>query len=533
MSEHEPEMSVEAAAKGSKSGWDQKVEGGFVVLDFGSQLTQLIARRLRELHFYSELLPFDTSLEEIRKRKPKGIILSGGPSSVHEEGSPKADVKALREIAPLLGICYGMQLIAQALGGKVEASSHREYGHGYVDWTESMSPKVPVSQRVWMSHGDVVKVPPPGFRIVGKSDSQHAAAMKGDRAWAVQFHPEVAHTDHGIEILKEFATTICFAKPDWKSATIADHLIHGIRERVGPNDKVLCGLSGGVDSSVVAALLTKALSPDRVYCVFVNNGLLRKNEFDDVLRQYRAIGLNVTGVDAENEFMDALAGLEEPEAKRKAIGRVFIDVFVEAARKTGQKYDWLAQGTLYPDVIESVSPRGASVTIKSHHNVGGLPEKMNMKLVEPLRELFKDEVREIGRELDLPSDILGRHPFPGPGLAIRCMGDVTREKLDIIREADHIFISALREKGLYNKIWQAFCVLLPVRTVGVQGDARTYDRVLALRAVTSTDGMTADWYPFEFHFLRDVSNRITNKVKGVNRVVYDVTSKPPGTIEWE
>ncbi len=533
---HEPEKSLEqatAASDQAKTGWDQKIEGGFVVLDFGSQLTQLIARRLRELHYFSELLPFNTPIEEIRKRKPKGIILSGGPSSVHEEGSPQADVKALRGIAPILGICYGMQLMAQALGGKVEAASSREYGHGYVDWSEAMSPKVPVSQKVWMSHGDVVRVPPPGFRIVGKSDSNHAAAMKGDRAWAVQFHPEVAHTNQGIEILREFASTMCGATPDWKSSTIAEHLIQGIRDRVGPTDKVLCGLSGGVDSSVVAALLTRALEPERVFCVFVNNGLLRKNEFDEVLRQYRAIGLNVTGVDAEDVFLDALAGLEEPEAKRKAIGRVFIDVFVEAARKNGQKYDWLAQGTLYPDVIESVSPRGASVTIKSHHNVGGLPAKMNMKLVEPLRELFKDEVREIGRELDLPSDILGRHPFPGPGLAIRCLGDVSREKLEIIQEADHIFISALKEKGLYSKIWQAFCVLLPVRTVGVMGDARTYERVLALRAVTSTDGMTADWYPFEFEFLRDVSNRITNQVKGVNRVVYDVTSKPPGTIEWE
>lgn len=526
-------MSSVSSPDHSKSGWNQTIEGGFVVLDFGSQLTQLIARRLRELNYYSELLPFNTPIDEIRRRKPKGIILSGGPSSVHEDGSPRADVRSLNDIAPLLGICYGMQLMAQDLGGRVEAASSREYGHNYVTWTEPFAPRIPLSQRVWMSHGDVVKVPPPGFKIVGVSDSKHAAAMRGPRAWAVQFHPEVAHTDHGLDILEEFATQLCSAKPNWSSHSIVEHLIQGIRDRVGPTDKVLCGLSGGVDSSVVAALLTKALEPSRVHCVFVNNGLLRKNEFEDVLRQYRLIGLNVTGVDAESEFLKALAGLEEPEAKRKAIGKVFIDVFVQAAKDKGEHFEWLAQGTLYPDVIESVSPRGASVTIKSHHNVGGLPEKMNMRLVEPLRELFKDEVRQIGRELDLPQDILGRHPFPGPGLAIRCMGDVTKEKLGIIQEADHIFISALKEAGLYDKIWQAFCVLLPVRTVGVQGDARTYERVLALRAVTSLDGMTADWFPFEFGFLREVSNRITNQVKGVNRVVYDVTSKPPGTIEWE
>lgn len=515
------------------SGWDQQVEGGFVVLDFGSQLTQLIARRLRELGVFSELLPFDTKIEEIKKRKPSGIILSGGPSSVHEDGSPRADVKALGAIAPLLGICYGMQLIAQELGGKVVSSHDKEYGSCMVDWLKPLSPKIPVRSKVWMSHGDVVMVPPPGFKIAAKSETGHMAAMQSDRAWAVQFHPEVMHTDHGIEILREFAFTLCKAKINWNPGSIVEHLITGIRDRVGLTDHVLCGLSGGVDSSVVAALLTKALGADRVHCVFVNNGLLRKGEYDGVLEQYKKIGLNCVGVDAEELFLGALKGLEEPEAKRKAIGSVFIDVFMEAAKETKREYQWLAQGTLYPDVIESVSPRGASVTIKSHHNVGGLPAKMKLKLVEPLRELFKDEVRAIGAELGLPKDILWRHPFPGPGLAIRCMGDVTREKLDIIRDVDHVFISALKEKGLYDKIWQAFCVLLPTKTVGVQGDGRTYERVVALRAVTSTDGMTADWYPFEFAFMREVSNRITNQVRGVNRVVYDVTSKPPGTIEWE
>jgi GMP synthase (glutamine-hydrolysing) len=507
--------------------------GGFAILDFGSQLTQLIARKLRELNVYSQLLPCDASLDEIRALKPAGIILSGGPSSVHEAGAPHRSVRELEEIAPLLGICYGMQLIAQDLGGIVEPAEKREYGYNQVIWKEPLTDKVALKQRVWMSHGDIVKIPPPGFQAVAESETGHIAAMKGPRAWAVQYHPEVAHTEDGMELLRAFVFDFCHAEATWDAPHIADHLIENIRAQVGSSDHVLCGLSGGVDSSVVAALLSKALGPERVHCVFVNNGLLRKNEYREVLDQYRHIGLNVTGVNAEDVFLKALAGLDDPEAKRKAIGRVFIEVFQKSAEKMGRKFDWLAQGTLYPDVIESISLRGSSVTIKSHHNVGGLPEKMNMKLVEPLRELFKDEVRALGRQLDLPQNILGRHPFPGPGLAIRCIGAITREDLDTIREADHIFISELREQGLYDKIWQAFCVLLPVRTVGVQGDGRTYEKVLSLRAVTSSDGMTADWYPFTFDFLRQVSNRITNEVKGVNRVVYDVTSKPPGTIEWE
>lgn len=512
---------------------DETVEGGFAVLDFGSQLTQLIARRLRELNVYSELLPFDVELETLRKMRPKGIILSGGPSSVHEKGAPHRSVKELQEIAPLLGICYGMQLMSQDLGGVVKPAREREYGFNQVNWEKPLSVSVPKSQRVWMSHGDVVEAPPPGFEVAGRSDSGHIAAIRSDRAWALQYHPEVAHTEHGMDLLKAFVFDFCGATAKWDAPHIAHHLIEAVRRKVPEGDHVLCGLSGGVDSSVVAVLLSKALGPERVQCVFVDNGLLRKNEYQDVLEQYRKIGLNVTGVNAEREFLDALAGQDDPEKKRKAIGRVFIEIFTSAAEKIGRRFDWLAQGTLYPDVIESISPRGASVTIKSHHNVGGLPEKMQMKLVEPLRELFKDEVRALGAQLGLPKEILWRHPFPGPGLAIRVMGAVTKEDLDTLRECDHIYISELKKQGLYDKIWQAFCVLLPVRTVGVQGDARTYEKVLALRAVTSSDGMTADWYPFTFEFLRHVSNRITNEVKGVNRVTYDVTSKPPGTIEWE
>ncbi|WP_415063695.1 glutamine-hydrolyzing GMP synthase [Bdellovibrio sp.] len=504
---------------------------GFIILDFGSQFTQLIARRLRELGFYSEIHSYQYPTEEIIKKNPYGIILSGGPNSVYEEGSPQRNIQELRNIKPLLGVCYGMQLLTHQLGGKVVKAEHREYGLNYVTWT-SVVKGVPQKQKVWMSHGDVVEKVPDGFQVIANSDGNHPAAMQGPGVLALQFHPEVAHTDHGNDLLKYYAEEMCGAVADWDAPHIKDMLIKEVQQKVGSSDHVLVGLSGGVDSTVVATLLTKALGAERVHCVFVDNGLLRKNEFETVLESYRKIGLNVRGVDASEEFLSALAGKSDPEEKRKIIGRVFIEVF-------DKSYDhklpikWLAQGTLYPDVIESVSSVGGSVTIKSHHNVGGLPEKMKLGLVEPVRELFKDEVRALGAELGLPHEMLWRHPFPGPGLAIRVLGEITKEKLRILKECDEVFISELRRRGLYEKIWQAFCVLLPVKTVGVQGDSRTYDHVLALRAVTSSDGMTADWYPFEFQFLREVSNLITNKVKGVNRVVYDITSKPPGTIEWE
>lgn len=503
----------------------------FLVLDFGSQFTQLIARRLREIGHYSEVHAFDFPIEKIRSMKPAGIILSGGPSSVEEADSPKRDLKELLEIAPLLGICYGMQLLAHDLGGTVEKSHAKEYGFNRVRWVRNLFGCL--EQKVWMSHGDIVRMPPPGCEVLAHSESQHIAAFAGERIFAVQFHPEVAHTDQGAHLLKHFTHEICGAPSDWQAPQIVEHLKEKIRSQVGEKDHVLVGLSGGVDSSVVAVLLTKTLGPERVHCIFVNNGLLRKNEYESVLESYKDVGLNVRGIDATEKFLLSLKGLVDPEQKRKAIGRAFIEVFEEAIDPQWPIH-WLGQGTLYPDVIESVSFKGGpSQTIKSHHNVGGLPEKMKLKLVEPVRDLFKDEVRQIGAELGLPKDILGRHPFPGPGLAIRIMGEVTRESLAILREADHIFISKLREKALYESIWQAFCVLLPIKTVGVQGDGRTYAQVLSLRAVTSWDGMTADWYPFSFEFLREVSNEITNKVPGVNRVVYDVTSKPPGTIEWE
>lgn len=502
---------------------------GFIVLDFGSQVTMLITRRLRELGYYSEIHGPDYPLENIKKKNPYGIILSGGPNSVYEEKSPRRPIKELMDVAPLLGICYGMQLMAHDLGGRVDKGHTREYGLNTVHWTGSHG-RIPNQQKVWMSHGDVVHSAPPGYEVVGRTED-HIAAFRGPRAFGVQFHPEVAHTEHGEEVLRFFGE-MCKAPADWDAPHMKHLLMDRVREQVGPTDHVLCGLSGGVDSTVVATLLTQALGAERVHCIFVNNGLLRKNEYESVLENYEKIGLNVRGVDATAEFLGALSGKTDPEEKRKTIGRVFIEVFDKAVDPRWPVH-YLAQGTLYPDVIESISSVGGSVTIKSHHNVGGLPEKMRMKLVEPVRELFKDEVRKLGAELGLPHALLWRHPFPGPGLAIRIIGEITSERLRIMREADDVFVSALREKGLYDKIWQAFCVLLPINSVGVQGDGRTYEQVIALRAVTSSDGMTADWYPFEFEFLREVSNRITNRVRGINRVVYDVTSKPPGTIEWE
>jgi GMP synthase (glutamine-hydrolysing) len=503
------------------------------ILDFGSQVTQLIARRLREIGVYCELFPFDVSTEKLKAFLPSGIILSGGPASVHEEGSPQRNLKELEPLAPILGICYGMQLIAKEFGGEVKKAKDREYGHNKVVWTETFSKAIPTEQKVWMSHGDVVATPPTGFKIVGTSLSGHAAALKSKTIWAVQFHPEVTHTDKGDEILKAFVFDLCKGKADWTQSYILDHLLEEITKKVPAGDHVLCALSGGVDSTVVGTLLTKALGADRVHCVFVNNGLLRKNEFQEVQEIYKRLGLNIVAVDAEERFLQALKGLTDPELKRKAVGRLFIEVFETETKKMSQNIKWLAQGTLYPDVIESVSLRGSSVTIKSHHNVGGLPEKMNMKLVEPLRELFKDEVRRLGEALEIPRDILWRHPFPGPGLSVRVLGEITRPDLEILREVDAVFIRELRAHNLYDKIWQAFSVLLPIQSVGVQGDGRTYAKVAVIRAVTSNDGMTADWYEFTSEFLKHISNAITNEVSGVNRVVYDITSKPPATIEWE
>lgn len=501
-----------------------------LILDFGSQFTQLISRRLRELGHYSEIHPYHLSMEEIHKKNPKAIILSGGPASVFEESSPSLDVRKLTDSFPILGICYGMQLLAHQLGGRVKASSIREYGYHQVRWEKALS-KIPLHQKVWMSHGDVVDEVPEAFEILARSETGLISAMRGPRAWAVQFHPEVSHTEMGSEILRSFVEDFCGLKPKWNSPSIFEGIEKKVRQMLGPSDQVLCALSGGVDSSVVATLLTRILGRDRVHCVFVDTGLLRADEAEAVLQAYTEQGLDVKKIQAGAIFLSQLRGVTDPETKRKIIGRLFVEIFEKEAPRSCQ---WLAQGTLYPDVIESVSPLGGpSHTIKTHHNVGGLPEKMQMKVLEPVRELFKDEVRELGRFLGLPSKLVDRHPFPGPGLAIRIIGEVTAEKVQLLQKVDEVFLEFLRSRKLYHKIWQAFAVLLPVQTVGVQGDGRTYESLVALRAVTSSDGMTADWYPFDFEDLREISKAITNRVRGVSRVVYDVTSKPPATIEWE
>jgi len=511
-----------------------------LVIDFGSQVTQLIARRLRESGVYCEVHPFNRVDDAfLDKYAPKAVILSGGPASVHGEGTPRAPQKVFELGVPVLGICYGEQTMCAQLGGSVEPAEEREFGRADIEIT-AQSPlfaglgDIGHLERVWMSHGDRVNAIPQGFHPIAATTHAPFAAIadEGRRFYGVQFHPEVANTPRGALMLRNFTHEIAGMRGDWTMAAFKDEAIAKIREQVG-SGRVICGLSGGVDSSVAAVLIHEAIG-DQLTCVFVDTGLMRAGEGDQVVTLFREhYNIPLVAADEEERFMSALAGESDPEKKRKTIGKLFIDVFEEKAKLAGGA-DFLAQGTLYPDVIESVSfDGGPSVTIKSHHNVGGLPERMNMKLVEPLRELFKDEVRALGRELGLPESFIGRHPFPGPGLAIRIPGEVTKDKADILRKADAIYIEEIRKAGLYDSIWQAFAVLLPVQTVGVMGDARTYDNVLALRAVTSTDGMTADYFPFDHDFLGRTATRIINEVRGVNRVVYDVTSKPPGTIEWE
>jgi GMP synthase (glutamine-hydrolysing) len=509
------------------------MEEMILILDFGSQYTQLIARRIRELNVYCEIHPYN-HIPEMGSHI-KGVILSGSPFSVRDHDAPKPDLSAIRKVFPLLGVCYGAQLLAQNDGGEVMPSEIREYGRAnlsYIQKENSLVSDMSMGSQVWMSHGDTILKTPKSFEIIASTNDVQVGGyqIKGERTYGIQFHPEVYHSVEGAKLLKNFVVDICGLSQNWTPDSFVDTTVAELKDTLG-NDKVVLGLSGGVDSSVAALLLHKAIGKN-LHCIFVDNGLLRKNEFTEVLESYEHMGLNVRGVDASQRFYDALKGITDPELKRKAIGKTFIDVFDDESHRI-QDVKWLAQGTIYPDVIESVSVKGPSATIKSHHNVGGLPDYMKLKVVEPLKALFKDEVRRVGRAMDMKNELLKRHPFPGPGLGIRILGDVTAEKVAILQECDHIFIQGLKDNGLYDMVWQAGVMLTPIQSVGVMGDERTYENVVALRAVGSTDGMTADWSHLPYEFLAKISNDIINKVKGVNRVVYDISSKPPATIEWE
>ena len=504
-----------------------------LILDFGSQYTQLIARRVRELNIFCEIFPFNNNKYEISDYK--ALILSGSPYSVRSKDSLKINMDNFRRVLPVLGICYGAQLLAHDSGGEVKASKTREYGRANlqsIDKRNILFTDIQDSSQVWMSHADTIfKLPPSTKRIASTKDVENAAfQFNGENTFGIQFHPEVYHSSDGKILLKNFLVNIADIKPNWTASSFVDKTICELKKIIG-NESVVLGLSGGVDSSVAAVLLNKAIE-NNLYCVFIDNGLLRKNEFDSVLKQYEGMGLKVKGVDAKDKFYSALKNIDDPEKKRKVIGKVFVDVFDEESKKINN-VKWLGQGTIYPDVIESISVKGPSATIKSHHNVGGLPDYMKLKVIEPLKMLFKDEVRRVGKELKISDKILKRHPFPGPGLAIRILGDINEEKVKILQDADEIFISELISNNLYDKIWQAGVILLPIKSVGVMGDERTYENCVVLRAVTSTDGMTADWVDLPYEFLQDVSNKIINNVKGINRVVYDISSKPPATIEWE
>lgn len=504
-----------------------------IILDFGSQYTQLIARRVRELNVYCEIHPYN----HLPEWDPsiKGIILSGSPYSVRQDDAPKIDISTLQKQCPVLGVCYGAQYIAHSLGGEVKASSTREYGRAHLSYMKDESPllkHISPSSQVWMSHGDTITSVADDFEIIASTDSVKIAAyqIRNTNTYGIQFHPEVTHSTDGQRLIQNFLIDICGCSQDWTPDTFIETTIATLRKKLG-GDKVILGLSGGVDSSVAAVLLHQAIG-ENLYCIFIDNGLLRKDEFEQVLESYRHLGLNVRGINAKDRFLSQLAGIKDPEQKRKTIGRVFVEVFDDAAHEV-QNVKWLAQGTIYPDVIESVSVKGPSATIKSHHNVGGLPDFMKLQVVEPLNTLFKDEVRRVGKALGMDTTLLGRHPFPGPGLAIRILGDITSEKIALLQEADAIFIHHLKASGWYDRVWQAGAIFLPVQSVGVMGDERTYEHVICLRAVGSIDGMTADWSHLPYELLAKISNDIINQVKGINRVVYDISSKPPATIEWE